>query len=139
MSISSIKDVSNIKWLQSGGYADVFLLDGIVYKIFNKPKQELLEFDVVKYLLDNINGINDISHICQYYSCGYMNKGDVLDLYKSCVGQKLDVNVIIDNFRCYNSVPYVSMEYVPGMDGLVSFLLLSHVCCLTSYKFFQEF
>jgi hypothetical protein len=127
----SVTDVSNVQWLQSGGYADVFLLDGIVYKIFKKPNQERLEFENAKYILGKVKRNYDTSHICRYYSYGYSSKGSIVDVYDRCVmngAKHIDIDGVMNSFRSYDSIPFVSMEYIPGMDGLVR---LSHCIVIT--------
>ena len=121
--VSYLPAFSSVKWIQSGGFADVFLADGIVYKVFNQPGFERREFDVVKYLMTKYSQGCYMSHVAQYYGFGYAHKDQILNMYNSCDrngSHKVDINKIIKNYSKFNVVPYICMEFVPGIDGLVS-------------------
>lgn len=113
---------SDIHWLQSGGFADVFVADGLVYKVFNKPLSERREFAVVKYLMNKYSQGHDMSHVAKYYGYGYAPKQQIFDIYSYCHhngASSLNVNKLSYHFAHYDTIPFICMEYIPGMDGLV--------------------
>jgi len=140
-----IKEVLKVKWLQSGGFADVFIVDGLVYKYFHTPHSELTEFKNVEYIMDKQSQGFDLSHVVTYIGYGYTPKLEVFDIFmrsmngKSSQDRSIVMKKLINNYASYNSVPFICMEYIPGMDGWVSIILdgqcysmsLNHVTCIS--------
>lgn len=114
---------SDVRWLQSGGFSDVFVAYGSVYKIFNRPLSERREFAIAKYLMKKYSEGFELPHVVKYYGYGHAPKQQVLNLYSHCIkngGEKLDLNKLIHSFTFYDSIPFICMEYIDGIDGLVS-------------------
>jgi len=126
--ISSNADVScmilpfidrNVKWIQSGGFADIFLIDGVVYKIFNTLHYEKREFSVVKYLIEQYRQGVTMPHVATYYGYGYGNKEEIIYLYEKCGLRDTHLTKIQKSFSTESKIPFICMEYVSGFDGVV--------------------
>jgi hypothetical protein len=72
--------VVHAKWLQSGGFADVFLVDELVYKFFHIPNSELSEFKNVEYIMSKRSQGHDLSQVVSYIGYGYSPKNTVYDI-----------------------------------------------------------
>ena len=110
---------SSIKWLQSGGLADIFLVDGVVYKIFRSRGADKSEFSVVKYLIEQYRQGVSMSHVVTYYGYGYGNKEEIIYLYEKCGFRDTLLTKIQETYTTDSKIPFVCMEYVPGLDGVV--------------------
>jgi serine/threonine protein kinase len=114
-----------LRLLQSGGFADVFLhVEGkTCYKIFHRPGSEKREFSIAKYMIEKRDHEEEISSssssVVKYFECGYFPKQVALEIYKKALPMDdPKLAFISESFRNEESVPYVSMEYIEGMDAL---------------------
>ena len=108
---------SNVKWLQSGGLADIFLVDGVVYKI-SRRGAEKREFSVVKYLIEQYRQGVSMPHVVTYYGYGYGNKEEIIYLYEKCGLRGIHLTKIKEIYFTESKIPFVCMEYVLGLDGV---------------------
>jgi hypothetical protein len=122
-----IEEVVQATWLQSGGFADVFLVDGLVYKFFHIPNSELPEFKNVDYIMNKQAQGYDLSQVVSYVGHGYTLKYKVFDIYMRCAvngkssqDRFIAIRNLINSYASYNSIPFVCMKYLSGMDGMVS-------------------
>src|SRR5690349_13519577 len=106
----------NMKLLQSGGFADVFLCfeTNTCYKIFHRPGSEKREFQVAKYLIDIRNGSSgdqvDNASVVQYFDFGYISAEVVFEIYKNAVNvDNKKLLSMIESYKGENKVPFVHM------------------------------
>jgi len=110
---------SNVQWLQSGGLADIFLVDGVVYKIFRSRGAEKREFSVVKYLIEQYRQGVSMPHVVTYYGYGYGKMEEITYLYEKCGLRDTHLIKIQETYSTESKIPFVCMEYVLGSDGVV--------------------
>jgi tRNA A-37 threonylcarbamoyl transferase component Bud32 len=120
---NSKKKSADCKYLQSGGYGDVFLLsDGHVAKIYHQPGYEKKEFHIANLLrhkLSNPTTQLNVNHLLTHYDYSYESKSEILSMYQTNSDISDDkLKRLADAYKRHEKIPCLRMSYVEGDDGI---------------------
>lgn len=107
-------------FLQSGGFGDVFVNNGLAFKFYHYPGIDKKEFSNVESIRDQMRvSEREFKHLLSQYETAYFPKETVTKVYSTnFVYHTEPLKKIETNYRRYNKVPCLQTNYVEGMDGI---------------------
>lgn len=117
---SSVNFRESIRYIETGGFGDVFVNGCTAFKFYHEPGDERKEF-LISQAINNRMRLSDrkFNHLLTCYESTYIPKSTVTRVYSSSFGINAEKSKKVEsNYKRHKNLPCLQMNYVEGLDGI---------------------
>jgi serine/threonine protein kinase len=109
-----------IRYVETGGFGDVFIKDDTAFKFYHQPGTEKKEFANTESIRHRMRTSGrSFKHLLTYYETSYYPKATVTQVYRyNFPSQSEHMKKFEVNYKRCKKVPCLQMNYVQGLDGI---------------------